>query len=432
MVKTAHLCDAAGVVGDRTVSVNCDGDAGGGEHADCRKSDTVQARELICKEDTDADEDDGYPGGHHADCGAGDDGGSRARLGLLSDLLNELVVAGGVDLGDDTDNEADNEAGNDSDSGAVAVQHNLAEDDGCYNNEKGGNVGAHLECLVGICSFLTAHKESGDDGSENAASRDDQREDYGQITELSNDDSTEGHCGDDRADIALEEVCAHARDVADVIADVISDNSGVAGVVLGDACLDLADEVCADVSSLGVDTAADTCKQSDRACAEGEAEQNVCVVPDKEQNGCAEKAEADNAHAHDRAAGEGDRQSLVHAACAGCVCGADVSLGGNVHADVACEDGKQCADQEAQRGSPAAEAEADGDKQNYDEDREDLVLRKKESLRAAVDCGRDFLHALGTCVLLGDECNLVESKQQSDNCKSRCQELKGFHKFHSY
>ena len=118
--------------------------------------------------------------------------------------------------------------------------------------------------------------------------------------------------------------------------------------------------------------------------------------------------------------------------CAGCVCGADVSLGGNVHADVACEDGKQCADQEAQRGSPAAEAEADGDKQNYDEDREDLVLRKKESLRAAVDCGRDFLHALGTCVLLGDECNLVESKQQSDNCKSRCQELKGFHKFHSY
>ncbi len=283
---------------------------------------------------------------------------------------------------------------------------------------------------MGVRAFLTAYKEGSDDGSENAACCDDQREDNGELGELCDDGSNcaERHCGDDSADIALEEVCAHARDVADVVTDVISDNCGVTGVILGDARLDLADEVCADVSSLGVDTAADTCKQSDRACAEGEAEQNVRVIEDKEQNGCAEKAETDNAHAHDGAAGEGDRQSLVHAAGSGCVCGTDVGLGGNIHADVACEDGKQRAEQEAQCGDPTAKAEADGYKQNYDEDREDLILRKKESLRAVVDCGRDFLHAVGTCVLLGDECYLVESKQQSDNRKSRCQIHKGFHK----
>ena len=430
MVKAAHLRDAAGVVGDRTVSVNGDGDAGGGEHADCRESDTVKAGKLICKENAYADEDDGYPGGHHADCGAGDDGGSRARLGLLGDLLNELVIAGGIDLGYDTDNEADDEAGNDSNRGTVAAQHELAEDDGCDDDEKSGNVRAHLERLVGVCAFLAAHEEGCDNGSKNAACRDDQREDNGQIAELSDDDCAEGHCGDDSADIALKEVCAHARDVADVVADVICDNSGVAGVVLGDTGLDFSDEVCADVSGLGVNTAADTRKQSDRACAEGETEQNVGVIEDEEQNGCAEKTETDNAHAHDRAAGEGDRQSLVHAAFTCGVRGSDVGLGCNVHTDVACEDGKQSAEQEAQRGDPAAEA--DGYKQNYDEDREDPVLRKKEGLCAVVYCGRDLLHALGTRVLLGDECYLVEGKQQSDNCKSRCQELKGFHKFHSY
>ena len=49
--------------------------------------------------------------------------------------------------------------------------------------------------------------------------------------------------GDDSADVAFKEVSAHAGDVADVIADVIGDDGGVARVVLGDAGLDLADEV---------------------------------------------------------------------------------------------------------------------------------------------------------------------------------------------
>ena len=66
---------------------------------------------------------------------------------------------------------------------------------------------------------------------------------------------------DDRRDerdlVALEEVGGHAGAVADVVAHVVGDRRRVAGVVLGDALLDLADEVGADVGGLGEDAATD-------------------------------------------------------------------------------------------------------------------------------------------------------------------------------
>ena len=71
----------------------------------------------------------------------------------------------------------------------------------------------------------------------------------------------------DRADVGLEEVGAHAGHVADVVAHVVGDDRRVARVVLGDAGLDLADEVGADVGGLGVDAAADAREQRDRGGA---------------------------------------------------------------------------------------------------------------------------------------------------------------------
>ena len=58
LIQTGHLGDTAGVVGDRTVSVNCNGDSCCGKHAYCRKSDTVKAGKLVSNKDTYADQDD--------------------------------------------------------------------------------------------------------------------------------------------------------------------------------------------------------------------------------------------------------------------------------------------------------------------------------------------------------------------------------------
>eukprot|EP00955_Chlamydomonas_euryale_P076869 362807-Chlamydomonas_euryale.AAC.9 len=58
-----------------------------------------------------------------------------------------------------------------------------------------------------------------------------------------------------------EQVRAHACNVTNVVTDVVSNHSGVARIVLGDVLLDLADQVSSDVSSLGVDAAANTAEQ---------------------------------------------------------------------------------------------------------------------------------------------------------------------------
>ena len=81
---------------------------------------------------------------------------------------------------------------------------------------------------------------------------------------------------DHRADVLgsgrFEEVRAAAGAVADVVADEVGDDRGVARVVLGDARLDLADEVGADVGGLRVDAAAELGEQRDEGGAEAEAD----------------------------------------------------------------------------------------------------------------------------------------------------------------
>ena len=85
----------------------------------------------------------------------------------------------------------------------------------------------------------------------------------------------EQHHGDGGDRVGLEEVGRHAGAVADVVADVVGDHGRVARVVLGDARLDLADEVGADVGGLREDAAAEPREDGDQRAAEGEPDQVV-------------------------------------------------------------------------------------------------------------------------------------------------------------
>ena len=75
--------------------------------------------------------------------------------------------------------------------------------------------------------------------------------------------------------VGLEEVGRHACAVADVVADVVRDHGGVTRVVLGDARLDLPDEVGADVGRLRVDAAAEPREDRDERATEGQPDEVV-------------------------------------------------------------------------------------------------------------------------------------------------------------
>ena len=115
---------------------------------------------------------------------------------------------------------------------------------------------------------------------------------------------------DDRRDegdlVALEQVGGHAGAVTDVVAHVVGDGGGVAGVVLGDALLDLAHEVGADVGGLGEDAATHPHEQGDERAAEAEADEDRRggVLEDHDDDRGAEQAEADREHAGHAAGAE--------------------------------------------------------------------------------------------------------------------------------
>ncbi len=80
--------------------------------------------------------------------------------------------------------------------------------------------------------------------------------------------ATEHHGDADGDDIGFEQVGGHAGAVADIVADIVGDDGRVAGIVLGDSGLDLADQVGADVGGLGEDAAAETGEDRDQRGAE--------------------------------------------------------------------------------------------------------------------------------------------------------------------
>ncbi len=129
-----------------------------------------------------------------------------------------------------------------------------------------------------------------------------------------------GHRGKQRARVALKKVGTHTGDVAHVVAHVVGDRGGVAGVVFGNPCLDLAHQVRTDVSGLCVNTAADTSEQGDRGTTQPigrDHRKGVIDFEDLDKNDVAERnaqqAKTCDGETHHRAASEGEGQCLLGA-----------------------------------------------------------------------------------------------------------------------
>ena len=141
-----------------------------------------------------------------------------------------------------------------------------------------GDEEAAVDRLQGVgLALLGLHGEDADDRGDDADGASGEREDQAE-RRVGADRVERGDAEDDRGDegdlVALEQVGGHAGAVADVVADVVGDGGRVARVVLGDAGLDLADEVGADVGGLGEDAAADAEEQGEQRATEAEADED--------------------------------------------------------------------------------------------------------------------------------------------------------------
>ena len=171
---------------------------------------------------------------------------------------------------------------------------------------------------------------------------------------------SEEHHRDRGHGVGLEEVGRHPCAVADVVADVVRDHRRVPGIVLGNARLDLPDEVGADVGSLGVDAAAEPREDRDERPAEGQPDQvvdrRVLRVPEPAGESPvvardAEQAEADDHHAGHRACAKRNVERRLEP-LAGGLGGAHVRPHGDVHPDEPGCCGEHSADEEADRRPP--------------------------------------------------------------------------------
>ncbi len=204
----------------------------------------------------------------------------------------------------------------------------------------------------------------------------------------------DGHRRDHAADVGLENVRSHAGDVADVVADVVGDDAGIARVVLGNTGLDLADEVRADVGGLGEDASADPGEEGDRRGSHGKAPDDLNVVGTADEikkKPKPQQAERGDGQPHHRAAAEGHIERPRHVAVERRGGRSDVGLGRGLHADEPGHGGRDGAEDEcAAHPHVVLEGEEDGDHQ--DEQRDADVLLAQIGHRTEMDRLADFLH----------------------------------------
>ena len=324
----------------------------------------------------------------------------------------------GVVLGDD-----DDERGHDQAHDAAEIERLTREADvpdlhgGVHAHEPGGerpeqdqrqNAG-HDDALVqrphDRLARAEADEKRADDRCDDACRADRERIEHhlhDALLAAREIDGGEHHGGDDGHDIGLEQIGSHAGAVADIVAHIVGDGRGVARIILGDAGLDLADEIAADVGALGEDAAAKPGEDGDERGAEAESDQRVDHLARRgriakgfgeyeEIDGDAEKRETGDEEAGDGARAEGEAQAIGEALGGG-LCRAHIGAHRHVHADIAGRARQDGADRETDRlGEPEQEEQRDEDNHAHKADR--LVLAREIGLRALLDGGGNLLHA---------------------------------------
>jgi hypothetical protein len=108
--QAGHFGDAAGIVGDRTISVERDDHAGQRQQRGRGEGDADDAGDLVGSDHRDHDHERRQRSRFEADREALDDVGAVAGLRCLGDRLDRAIVGAGVIFGDPHQQAGDDEA----------------------------------------------------------------------------------------------------------------------------------------------------------------------------------------------------------------------------------------------------------------------------------------------------------------------------------
>ena len=438
--QVRHFGETTSVVRDRAIRVHAQRNAEGREHADGRNGHAVNAGHVVGHKDRRADQKHRNRHGLHARRQTVDDVRRRTRFRLLGDVADRLGFGRGVVLGDLADQDADHKTGDHGDherrTGAQVMRNAdqlFRKRQTAAHREPRGRAGHQDRCddhaaeqgAVQVMLVVGLDKEGADDRSNNAEGRN--GEGQGDHAFHANRarvrKRAEGHRSDDRTDVGLEQVGAHAGDVADVVTDVVGDGARVAGVVFGNARFDLANEVGADVGRFREDAATNAREQCDRRGAKAKAEdlfqahrRKVRSVEHREP-GDAEQRQANHAHAHDHARAERNAQCIGQAVRRG-LRRAHGRAGRGVHAEVAGDAGRE---RTAHKRDGGVHAQALGFVRHGDRHKDDdhehgkpFVFGFEESGGAFLDLLGDALHHFVAVTALHDREVTHDGEHQRD------------------
>jgi hypothetical protein len=120
-------------------------------------------------------------------------------------------------------------------------------------------------------------EEGADDRGDDRGAADRQRIEHRRSEHIhaAKEDRCQNHGGDHGHRIGFEQVSGHAGAIADIVADIVCDGGRVAWIVFRDAGFDLADEVAADIRTLGEDAAAQTGEDRNQRSAEAKRNERI-------------------------------------------------------------------------------------------------------------------------------------------------------------
>ena len=255
---------------------------------------------------------------------------------MLSDFLNTPEISRGIDLGDLANDHTNKQTCCNSPECIQRTKQAVGKISSSSDNDSTTDVSTAVQCSLRVLRFAGTGKHNTDDRSKDTGNSQ---------HENKFDTFTAGICN------CTQSQGGDTGNVAYVIAYVISDSSRVTRIVFRDTGFNFTNKVSTNVSSFSINTAANTGKQCDRACAQTKTGNNINVtVKNKISYRQAGNAKAYNAQAHYSAAGESDFQSFAHAMTGSFSC-TNVSFSSHVHAQITCADGEYSTADKAERSA---------------------------------------------------------------------------------